>query len=71
MDHRFALTQSAAVSLQHRMASLNPRLVLKRGYALISRDGKYVGARAELHVDDLVRCEFHDGAVRSRILEKE
>ncbi len=70
MDHRFALIQAAATALRQRIASLDPRLVLKRGYAMVSREGKYVSARAELHVDDLIDCEFRDGTVRSRVLEK-
>ena len=70
VDHRFALTLSAATALQKRMASLDPRAVLRRGYAMVSHNGKYVSARAELRIDDLIECEFHDGAVRSRITEK-
>jgi exodeoxyribonuclease VII large subunit len=70
VDHRFALTRAAATALQQRVASLDPGLVLKRGYAMVSRNGTYISARADLHVDDLIDCEFRDGAVRSRILEK-
>jgi exodeoxyribonuclease VII large subunit len=70
VDHRFALTRAAATALQQRMTSLDPRLVLKRGYAMVSRDGNYISARADLRVDDLIDCEFRDGTVRSRILEK-
>jgi exodeoxyribonuclease VII large subunit len=70
LEHRFALTRATATALAQRMASLNPRLVLKRGYAMVSRNGTYVSARADLHVDDLIDCEFRDGAVRSRVLEK-
>lgn len=70
MEHRFALRQAAAMALQQRISSLDPRLVMKRGYAMVSRGGNYVSARADLHVDDLIDCEFRDGSVRSRILEK-
>jgi exodeoxyribonuclease VII large subunit len=70
LEHRFALTRTAATALEKRMASLDPRLVLKRGYAIVSRNGTYISARADLHVDDLIDCEFRDGAVRSRVLEK-
>lgn len=70
MEHRFALTQAAATALRQRMASLDPRLVLRRGYAMVTRGGKVVSSRAELRVDDLIDSEFRDGSVRSRILEK-
>ncbi len=67
-DHLFALTRSRYSGLHQRMAALDPRLVLKRGYAIVSRDGTIVSGRAELKTEDLIDLEFHDGSVRSRIL---
>ena len=67
-DHLFALTRSRYTGLHHRMAALDPRLVLKRGYAIVSRDGSIVNGRAELNTEDLIDLEFHDGTIRSRVL---
>jgi exodeoxyribonuclease VII large subunit len=67
-DHLFALTRSRYSGLHQRMAALDPRLVLKRGYAIVSREGTIVNGKAELNTDDLVDLEFHDGTVRSRVL---
>ncbi len=67
-DHFFALTRSRYSGLHQRMAALDPRLVLKRGYAIVSRDGNIVNGKAELDTEDLIDLEFHDGTVRSRVL---
>jgi exonuclease VII large subunit len=42
--------------------------VLRRGYAIVSRDGAIVNGKAELNTEDLIDLEFHDGTVRSKVL---
>jgi exodeoxyribonuclease VII large subunit len=71
VEHLSALTLARTTGLQQRLAALNPRLVLKRGYAIVSRSGTLIGSREMLVPADLVELEFHDGKVRSRIVEKE
>jgi exodeoxyribonuclease VII large subunit len=70
-DHRHALARARVIALQQRFASLDPRLVLKRGYAIVSRDGRFVDGRAMLRSGDVIDVEFHDGSVRSRVIDKE
>jgi exodeoxyribonuclease VII large subunit len=53
-------------SLQQRLASLDPRQVLKRGYAIVSRKGGYVTSAAEVRGGEALGVEFHDGSVRVR-----
>jgi exodeoxyribonuclease VII large subunit len=67
-DHLFALTRSRYTGLHQRMVALDPRLVLRRGYAIVSRDGAIVNGKAELNTEDLIDLEFHDGTVRSKVL---
>ncbi len=70
-DHRLALTKSYADALLQRISSLNPRQVLRRGYAVVLREGEYIGTRSALRPHDRVEIEFHDGSVRSEILNEE
>jgi exodeoxyribonuclease VII large subunit len=69
--HRWELTRARFAGARQRIASLDPRLVLKRGYAMVSRGGSLIGSRDSLSPGDQVSIEFHDGAVRSQILGKE
>jgi exodeoxyribonuclease VII large subunit len=69
-EHLFALTRSRTTALQQRIASLNPRQVLKRGYAMVVREGSIISSSGVLHPDDLIDVEFHDGSVRSRVVER-
>jgi len=67
MTHRFNLVQQHTLSLDQRMASVNPELILKRGYAIVMRDGESVGSANKLHRDDVVHVRFHDGKVPAKI----
>ena len=69
--HGLELTRARYTAAGQRFASLNPRLVLKRGYAMISRGGRYVSSRTSVAPSDRVTIEFQDGAVRSQILGEE
>jgi exodeoxyribonuclease VII large subunit len=70
LSARHVLERSAARSreLQNRLLALNPDLMLKRGYAVVSRDGRILGSRTLLDAGDEVDIRFHDGTARSRIL---
>jgi exodeoxyribonuclease VII large subunit len=67
-DHLIAQTRSRTMALQQRIASLDPRMVLKRGFAIVSREGRTVDSRETLRTDDIIDVEFRDGAVASRVL---
>jgi exodeoxyribonuclease VII large subunit len=54
--------------LQNRILAMNPDLMLRRGYAVISREGRIIGSRALLAEGDTVEIRFHDGTTPSRIL---
>lgn len=55
------LVRQRLTGLEQRLASVNPDAVLKRGYALVRRDGEYIQASKALHSADRVKIRFHDG----------
>ncbi len=51
---------------------LNPRLVLERGYSIVTRDdGGIVRSAAEVHTGERLRLAFARGAARARVESKE
>jgi exodeoxyribonuclease VII large subunit len=67
-SHKFAMTSARAQSLQQRLAALDPQLALKRGFAIVYKDGRIVMSKVEVHPHDPVEIRFHDGTVQSIIL---
>jgi exodeoxyribonuclease VII large subunit len=65
-EHRLELQTQGANNLRLRLESLNPRLVLKRGYAIVSRGEELVTAAADVRSGEGLGIEFHDGKVRVR-----
>jgi exodeoxyribonuclease VII large subunit len=53
--------------LHHRIASLDPALTLKRGYAVVRKGGKAVGSIRLLEKNDRVEVELQDGEATSTI----
>jgi exodeoxyribonuclease VII large subunit len=66
-DHAFALTEARQGSLDQRIRALDPRLALKRGYAIVRKQGAVVSSAAGVKRGDAVDVEFQDGTVRSTI----
>jgi len=67
MAHRLSLNQQHLLSLEHRLQALNPGAVLKRGYAIVRRQGEAVGRAERLRVGDEVDLQFHDASVPARV----
>ena len=65
--HRFALSKQSLLSLHHRITSVNPDLILKRGYAMVLRDEKIVSVGKKLHPKDEIEIKFHDGKVPAQV----
>lgn len=66
-SHKLAMTSARVQSLQLRLAALNPQLALKRGYAIIYKEGCIVMSRVQVQPQDSVQIRFHDGSVQSII----
>jgi exodeoxyribonuclease VII large subunit len=67
MVHRVELIRQNLVSLRQRVTSVNPDMILKRGYVMVVRDGSLVTRARELRKDDLVRMKFDDGDVPAKV----
>lgn len=67
IGHRFILAQKHLLSLEQRISSLNPTAVLKRGYAIIQRNGELIASAKKLHSGDPVKMRFHDGQVPAKV----
>lgn len=67
--HRHELTATRLKGLGERLHALDPRLVLKRGYAIVRKDGVIAGGRSALAPRDAIEIEFTDGTVRSTITD--
>jgi len=67
MAHQLELWQHRAASLQKRIDSLNPELVLKRGYAIVSKDSQIVVSAKQLQHMDRIHIRFSDGVVKGEI----
>ena len=65
--HGLALTASRQGSLEQRLRALDPRLALKRGYAIVRKKGSIVSSAREVRARDAIDVEFRDGTVRSTI----
>ncbi|MBI3189620.1 MAG: exodeoxyribonuclease VII large subunit [Ignavibacteriales bacterium] len=68
ISHRFTFVKQHLDSLQHRLASVDPQQVLKRGYAMVYRDGKVVSSAVALSANEEVEMQFHDGRKRAEIV---
>ena len=69
LSHLFDLTSARTRGFAERLHALDPRQVLKRGYAIVRKDGRIAGTRAGLKKHDPVEIEFTDGIVRSTITD--
>jgi exodeoxyribonuclease VII large subunit len=57
-------------SIDSLLKSFNPGNVLKRGYAIISRDSEIIQKNAQLDVGDNIKVKFSDGSSKATINEK-
>ena len=65
--HGFALIAARQGELAARLRALDPGLALRRGYAIVRKEGAIVSSRALLRKDDQAEIEFRDGTIRSTI----
>lgn len=55
--------------LQQRSASLNPALLLQRGYSITLHKGKAVRSAAQVLPDDLIETRLADGSLLSQVVK--
>ena len=65
--HAAAIAASRLEGLGARVASMDPQLALRRGYAIVYRGGKAIGKSAELRPNDRLDVAFRDGVAHSTV----
>jgi exodeoxyribonuclease VII large subunit len=70
MMNRVALAREQWSSLEKRITSVNPRIILRRGYVMIRREGEIIGSADQLKKSDLINLDFHDGQVPAVVQEQ-
>jgi len=54
--------------VEEKTKSLDPTLLLKRGYSMTMKDGKVIRDAATLHPGDEIETRLANGTVRSAVL---
>ncbi len=64
MSHKFELVKHNFEQWLKRFESVNPELALKRGYAIVYKDGKIVHSIEELKLNDEFKIKLSDGIIK-------
>lgn len=68
MEHALRLQRTRLLSLEQRLAALNPRSVLERGYAVVSQlDGTLVRSVSQVNPDERLNVQVQDGSFGVRV----
>lgn len=67
IGHALAMRRARCESLAVRISALDPGQTLKRGYAIVSKDGSIVSSSKTLRRQDSIDIRFHDGHVKSTV----
>ncbi|MDD6252177.1 MAG: exodeoxyribonuclease VII large subunit [Oscillospiraceae bacterium] len=67
-DRRMTESEQMLSQLKHRLFSLSPSEILKRGYTVTSKEGKTVYSKAELKSGDRVSIKFKDGDIDAAVI---
>ena len=69
VTNRLTLSREQWSSFDKRISSVNPALILRRGYAIVRRGGEIIGSVRKLKKSDVVDLSFHDGRVPAVVQE--
>lgn len=64
MSHRFEILRQNFEQWLKRFESVNPELALKRGYAIVYKNGKIVHSKKELNLNDEFKIKLSDGTIK-------
>ena len=67
MGHAVHLVRQRHTSLQQQLQAYHPDSVLKRGYAIVRKEGRVVSRAARLRSGDEAGIQFHDGTVGVKV----
>lgn len=57
------------INILNKLETLNPILTIKRGYTITSIDNKSINSIKSIKKDDLIKTEFTDGFIKSKVVE--
>lgn len=69
LQRQCQLDRFSAEKYLELLTAYNPEKTLERGYALVSKDGKYLANRDQLAVGDKVSLRFSNGQAQSQIID--
>jgi exodeoxyribonuclease VII large subunit len=65
--HRLEIAEEKFRGLESRLLSLSPLAVLRRGYAVVTKNEKVVTSVAQIRLDDKLRVRVQDGEFDTRV----
>jgi exodeoxyribonuclease VII large subunit len=68
LDRRMMTEKHRLQLVEEKTKSLDPTLLLKRGYSMTMKDGKVIRDAATLHPGDEIETRLANGTVRSAVL---
>lgn len=67
VSHTFSTLKARAGSLQRQLAALDPRMVLRRGFAIVRKGSRVVSSSTQLQQRDDIEVTFHDGTTTAKV----
>ncbi len=71
IDHKMEINKNKYLNILSKLETLNPILTLKRGYAIVEKDGLPIANINNIKKDDIIRVEMNDGFINSKVTEVE
>lgn len=70
ISHKLIRAENNIFQQKILLDSYNPRAILKRGYAILRKEGKYISAGSLLKTGDTIDIYLHDQNWRAKLIEK-
>jgi exodeoxyribonuclease VII large subunit len=70
VEHSIDVLSERVLALGSRLGALNPKEVLKRGYALVEGPRGYVSSVRKIEIGEQAKIHLHDGTLNSQITGK-
>jgi len=68
--HRLELAGAQLLGLENRLIALGPLAVLKRGYAVVTKNNQVVASKSQVQAGDALRIRLRDGEFGARVSGK-
>jgi exodeoxyribonuclease VII large subunit len=68
--HRLELAGAHLVGLENRLMALSPLAVLKRGYAVVTKNKRVIASKSQVQDGDALRVRLQDGDFGARVTGK-